>query len=99
MKDYIEREEVKKEIIEWASILTNPKFLDRDATLDIIRLIPSADVAKIRHGKWIDIMFVKADDPDGGYWISRCSECDIPNYKHTNYCPNCGARMEEVRKK
>ena len=59
----------------------------------------AADVAKIRHGKWIDIMFVKADDPDGGYWISRCSECDIPNYKHTNYCPNCGARMEEVRKK
>lgn len=37
MADYIEREEVKKEIIEWASRLANPKYLDRDATLDIIR--------------------------------------------------------------
>lgn len=44
MTDYIEREEVKKEIIEWASLLTNPKFLDRDATLDIIDLITPADI-------------------------------------------------------
>jgi hypothetical protein len=44
MVDYIEREEVKKEIIEWASLLTNPKFLDRDATLDIIDLITPADI-------------------------------------------------------
>lgn len=44
MADYIEREEVKKEIIEWASLLKNPKFLDRDATLDIIDLITPADI-------------------------------------------------------
>ena len=63
MSDYIEREEAQKEIVEWASLLTNPKFLDRDATLDIIRLIPSAGETEI-----------------------------------TNYCPYCGAHMEEVRK-
>ena len=44
MPDYIEREKIKKAIIEWASLLTNPKCLDKDATLDIIRLFPSADV-------------------------------------------------------
>ena len=26
-----------------------------------------------------------------------CSECDAPNDKPTDYCPNCGAKMQKVR--
>lgn len=96
MTDYIKREEAQKEIVEWASRLANPEYLDRDATLDIIRLIPSADVAEIRHGKWVSRESVDKD------YISYCSECGFPVstfWNQSNYCPNCGARMEEVRKK
>ena len=43
----------------------------------------------VRHGKWIE-------KSTGGERFARCSECgyiewDTPN----NYCPNCGARMDE----
>lgn len=57
----------------------------------VIRAVPAADVAPVRHGKWI-----KQENYPGTY--SKCSECDqrvggyTPNYK---YCPNCGARMDQ----
>ena len=51
--------------------------------------IPAADVAEVRHGRWID---------DG-----VCSECGfdamyykgIPAQVYTDYCPSCGARMDK----
>lgn len=59
--------------------------------IDDINNQPAADVAPVKHGKWTTI--------DG---ISRCSECGyIPLYDnaiddlfYSDYCPNCGARME-----
>lgn len=43
-----------------------------------------------RHGCWVDIERIKVKD-----WVVRCSLCGCPqDYKH-NFCPNCGARMEE----
>lgn len=100
MKDYIEREEVKKEIIEWASRLANPKYLDRDATLDIIRLIPSADVAEVRHGKWEVDEVRSKEHIENIYVCSACKNFEAwGETEITNYCPYCGARMEEVRKK
>ena len=40
-----------------------------------------------RRGTWID--------HQQGRWIyARCSECDKVHDVKTNYCPNCGARME-----
>lgn len=54
----------------------------------------AADVAEVRHGRWIQVEETKC----------RCSNCDIialiALYPHgdKNFCPNCGARMdEEVR--
>lgn len=49
----------------------------------------------IRHGRWED----RTEDEDGIYEI--CSVChtdvDITHYgKSYAYCPNCGAKMDEV---
>ena len=54
-----------------------------------------ADVAPIRHGRWID---------KGGYAV--CTECGgrsgtqyngvEPIPLMTQFCPNCGAKIEEV---
>lgn len=45
-----------------------------------------------RHGKWIGA-------PLAGYATVRCSECGDVFFENTgrwHYCPNCGAKMEEV---
>ena len=51
----------------------------------------SADVAPVRHGRWLCGDYYDIGDV--------CSECDWdsqmthPSYR---YCPNCGAKMDEV---
>ena len=51
----------------------------------------SADVAHVRHGRWLCGDYYDIGDV--------CSECDWdsqmthPSYR---YCPNCGAKMDEV---
>ena len=32
---------------------------------------------------------------DGEYYCDRC-KCDAPNNEKWDYCPNCGAKMQEV---
>ncbi len=46
-----------------------------------------ADLAHVRHGHWI----ISCD----GYY-PYCSECtkEPPGKEMTDYCPNCGAKME-----
>ena len=39
-------------------------------------------------GKWINV-----DSLDGALWHA-CSECGETEFYATNYCPNCGAKME-----
>lgn len=51
--------------------------------------IPAADVAPVRHGRWLH-------RKNG---IAYCSECEIDTVEdETNYCPNCGAKMDGERK-
>lgn len=47
---------------------------------------PTADVAPVRHGKWLR-------SPEDGCF--RCSECGMPSINYQNYCCRCGARMVE----
>lgn len=37
-------------------------------------------------GNWIDM--------DEGFSPCECSECGAVEFNKSNYCPNCGARME-----
>ena len=43
---------------------------------------------KAKVGKWID-----AESLDGALW-HVCSECGETDFYATNYCSNCGAKME-----
>lgn len=50
--------------------------------------IPAADVATVRHGRWI----ASRDE------FCACSICKYPVYvgwNQTNYCPHCGAKMDK----
>ena len=57
--------------------------------------LPAADVAPVRHGRWIDAYPDIEANPMFMYGI--CSECGFEQgiSKYLNYCPNCGARMTE----
>ena len=52
---------------------------------------PAADVATVRHGRWE----TNSDRPDS--LICSVCNCGFDMWKHDphNYCPNCGAKMEE----
>ena len=86
-KEYIEREAIEKAFAE--EIHTN--YLDDyakgfQAALLAVMSIPTADVAPVRHGHWIEC----------NYGLTfECSECKYPTeYNLTDYCPNCGAKMD-----
>ena len=53
-----------------------------------IMSIPAADVAPVVRGKWID--YPIAED------CVQCSVCGALRIGQSNYCPNCGAKMEET---
>lgn len=62
----------------------------RSAFYKCITSMPAADVAPVRHGRWI--MF----DPKN----AESKECSVCGYLFSrlhpsNYCPNCGARMDK----
>lgn len=44
-------------------------------------------------GRWIDIQYFKNDDT---YYRPKCPFCSIEPKEYSNYCPNCGAKMQEV---
>ena len=69
--------------------LDKGKPWDGHTSKDVRRLlsIPAADVAPVRHGRWI----ASHDE------FCACSICKYPFYvgwNQANYCPNCGAKME-----
>lgn len=63
----------------------------REDAADCIRYMDAVDVAPVVHGRWLCGDYYDIGDV--------CSECDWdsqmthPSYR---YCPNCGARMDEV---
>lgn len=119
MSDYIEREKAKDavlNIVGWEKIA---KYVDEmskhpstkdidyyDALIDaedVIDDLPSADVAPVRHGMWVDVDRMQIHDLHGVLtWGNsfKCTECQFKTFAveghmaQYRYCPNCGARMD-----
>lgn len=51
---------------------------------------PNLDVVEVVHGRWLWQKDGEADYEQ--YWM--CSECKDVTFFKTNYCPNCGAKMD-----
>ena len=67
--------------------------------LEIVERQPAAEVAEVKHGRWEWKEDLKAED-ENGWVISEqgyvCSECGFIGSDNFRYCPNCGAKMDEV---
>ena len=84
MAEYIEREAAIRFLLNDSPEQVN---YSREDAADCIRYMNAADVAPVRHGRWI----ASHDE------FCACSICKYPVYvgwNQTNYCPNCGAKMD-----
>ena len=100
-KEYIEQEAVKARLRIWITdcVLEG----DNDAAdcyrdcIDLLDSIPTADVAEVRHGRWIQPHWKNSN------YCCNCSECG-GEAMHADYqwdkngiyplCPHCGAIMD-----
>ena len=62
---------------------------------EAILKIQTADVAPVRHGRWVDAY--PDIEPNPMFMYGICSECGFEQAisKYLKYCPNCGAKMDE----
>ena len=91
MDKYIERETAIAWFMPYAH---TGESIDADVVISDIKGMKAADVAPVRHGRWI---------LDEKRYVIYCSECSAPVSYYPNikdvrgenhYCPNCGCRMD-----
>lgn len=76
-------------------VLPRRAFKTRQDIQDFLDNIPTVDVTPVRHGRWIERKEHFYFQNGCKEWINfYCSECDAPNNSPTDYCPNCGAKMD-----
>ena len=93
MAEYIEREALLR-VIRRMDGVGGMVVLDREEVEKAINNAPAADVVEVRHGRWIM--------RGGKRYCSACQKraCvtrDSEDFWYTvgtDYCPNCGERME-----
>ncbi len=89
MDEYISRHEAIRAV--------QLSYGDYEATRKAIYEIPGADVAPVRHGRWVHCRYENCSEQ---FEIVKCSCCGHEAYamafyvRGGNYCPNCGARMD-----
>ena len=77
MTEYIEREKVLSK-----AAPVEGCFSDMISAYDVV-MLPAADVAPLRHGRWIE-------HEDG---VFTCSECGNAESNESHFCRYCGAKM------
>ena len=95
MAEYIEREAAIRALLNDAPEQVG---YSREDAADCIRYMDAANVAPVRHGRWVEY----ENEADMGYHY--CSECKHQAFNYdegdcnveilSDYCPNCGARMD-----
>lgn len=95
MPRYIDADALK----DWSEIvpLTGDGGIDINDFDEKLASMPAADVASVRRGRW-----ETKDGWDGDEYYA-CSSCGAefvlidgtPSDNDYNYCPNCGAKMDE----
>ena len=89
-------EYIKKEAAIRALLNDSPEQVSysREDAADCIRYMDAADVAPVRHGRWV---------LDEKRYVVYCSECSEPVSYYPNirdvreenhYCTNCGCKMD-----
>ena len=84
MAEYIEREAAIRALLNDAPEQVG---YSREDAADCIRYMDAADVDPVRHGRWL---YVDTDTEQ----FFLCNRCKKKEYWESNYCPNCGCKMD-----
>lgn len=95
MSEYIEKARLLERLTDYynQAAMDDTKPLSMRTAADCLSIIggaPAADVVEVVRGRWIKRQF--ADEPTD--FCYSCSECHLTYEVDTNYCPNCGAKMD-----
>lgn len=103
MAEYIERGALEIDLNGRLDFLGDLNGIDDHYTMGFFEAVirakefPSADVAPVRHGRWIEQEKYTFGTM---YDCSICGDRILDNGHYNghswNYCPNCGAKMDEV---
>ena len=87
MPEYIEREAAYEAINKDVFMTESEQAYFRN----VLNRVPTADVAPAIRGRWEIYR-----EPEWPEWAMRlmCSACGLKTSQKSNYCPNCGARMD-----
>ena len=91
MAEYINRAELISNLKEFANEQLTPLIEN------LIQKHPTADVAEVRHGKWLtwEEQFPDRKPTKKNNLGVFCNNCHSHAHNMTDFCPNCGARMDE----
>ena len=108
MADYIDRDEAIAALTEFRDDQTVSKYVSVENCMvargaieratKVLENLPAADVAPVRHGRWLtwEEQFPgRTPKKQSGLGVF-CDKCHNHADNRTDYCPNCGAKMDEV---
>ena len=88
MAEYIDRNRLIKKFCNHCYFDVGEKNCAEDCyDMKIIKSLPIEDVQPVKHGEWMP----SEDDSK----VFGCSKCHEIVYGTPNYCPRCGARMDD----
>lgn len=91
MAEYIEREAaidaIMKVYVRTAGYKARERVFEAK---EAVHRLPVADVASVVHGRWVKHYRSGTTVAEG--CVSTC--CDMWNNRKSDYCPNCGAKMD-----
>ena len=84
MAEYV----TKKQVIDWYRPYGQAdEPIPFETLVSDLRDMKTADVAPVRHGRWLCV------DTDTEQFF-LCNRCKKKEYWESNYCPNCGCKMD-----
>ena len=84
MAEYV----TKEQVIDWYRPYgQTDEPIPFETLVSDLRDMKTADVAPVRHGRWL---YVDTDTEQ----FFLCNRCKKKEYWESNYCPNCGCRMD-----
>ena len=87
MTEYIERKALRDTLYEADAITMSG--------VKILNQFPGADVAPVRHGRWVDNHCTACGMMPMGDEMWKLCDFEPPRFeKFMDYCPNCGAKMD-----